>query len=113
MFLINATNWQTRDLKKFLIRCLKYRGVVYQSYTVAFRNHMLWCIGGYAQIGKPCFTILLPAYLDGEMDRRDLAQTIIHELDHTLGLEHIDMIEPSCLDIPRVDDLKIRVKKCR
>jgi len=87
---INETHWHTWDLRKFILAGLRERGCESRDFTATIkyaRSRTL--INGEAELGSPFVTLWLPR---GRLNYLDLAQTLLHEIDHTLGLDHDVMI---------------------
>ncbi len=111
----NETHWNTRDLRKLFLRCIKERGVygkwwLYQL-VISYSRSGGW-IGGRGRYDFPWVRILLPGstHLGGPIFSGlqeagsahivRLAQVMIHEIDHNLNLHHEDMCSSWTLDVP-------------
>lgn len=127
MKIINETEYKTSQLKKILKYCLKLSGMTGQYLTVkvvvARQNRY---VGGYAFYGKGdyshgtiCLKIPDSQHL---IMSNDVANTFLHELAHTRGISHKDMIEPEIEDfgletlekrLPKPEKIKIPLPEQR
>ena len=94
----NDTTFRTDDLKLLVRYALRERGVADRLYWVRVHwNRRRWtAIGGWGSYHVPHFRLTIPYWMRG----RDLApeeiellcKVALHEIDHTLGLRHGEMI---------------------
>lgn len=98
MQIINDTCYQTHDLRRYIVRCLKNERKAEKKYLrVTFkhrRNHEHGrrkdtSCSGWAYLGGQIMQVTIPR--PDKLDRVDLAHTIAHELGHIAGLTHADM----------------------
>jgi hypothetical protein len=131
LVLVNRTRYDTRDLRRLTILCLKERGAYAgRRYRVTWVPARGAWPHGLAWIGRPFVRMMLPAARveavgDGgrravglaALDRRTierLAQVLLHEIDHTLGLNHREML--NCYSLPvwfLPADIRVRPKGSR
>jgi hypothetical protein len=88
----NKTHWRTRDLRRFMLRCMKQEGLARAEVTVTYNRQVRGACSGRAWLHSPYARIMVPSQ---EIDRADLAQTIAHEFGHCMGLTHADMRDDS------------------
>jgi len=99
----NQTCWDTRALRKIILRGIKAEAGEKEysiqnrwSVTVKYlpKHSLRYAVGGYAWLGSTVFAIKLP-HPEGRHIRdftvKRLAQVITHEVHHCLGLTHKDM----------------------
>lgn len=94
----NKTGWSTVDLRKALTRILRSVGATGTwNVRVADRRH---CgasgSSGYAYYNSNGFTVRLPKAKDGDLtlhDLEDFACVAVHEMEHSLGLQHHEMLD--------------------
>ena len=107
MRLLNLTDRSSKDLTKLLKAGLESKGADHRDYIVHVsysKKNMIWGYAFYGRMitvycngkkincnGKKFFRITLPK--NKEINMKELAQTIEHEIDHTLGLRHGDMLK--------------------
>lgn len=98
----NKTNWSTKDLRRFFLAGMKAKGIdTRREIRVRYGNHGGWAVIGGDHVN--CYGITVQITLpgpsavaekgDGAIDYLKLAQVLEHELDHTLGLNHKDMLD--------------------
>lgn len=123
MKLQNKSIWNTGDLRKFLAVCFEQVGVEHTGYIVEIvnRNNGKYWIRGLASYTQKCVKLFLPisheySGSDGKTEYRDitelnlkeLAQVTLHEIDHTRGLHHKDMIKYRDIECEWSKDYRIK-----
>ncbi len=95
LVLQNKTEWSTRDLRKFLIAGMQAKGVHHRVVEVIHGRQNAH--HGIAWVNTDHLRLSLPgpsAVKHGaKVDYLKLAQVFEHEIDHTLGLTHKDMLD--------------------
>lgn len=130
MKLTNKSKWDTRDLRKIVLKCIRIEGcrkdLIVKMSTL--RKDTEGYVRGEAQFNGRLIRIRLkapseiryrPAYHHvaymGELLLRslktELAQVILHEIQHIRGNEHRDMIESWDLKVDWVLEFELRPKK--
>lgn len=101
----NTTNWNTEDLIELFETAMDYRGVTDdQVNKVHFRQ---WQTGSrragvtkHRTFEENVNINLREPAVWGDFPTTSVTQTILHELDHVLGLSHKDMPDSSELSVP-------------
>jgi hypothetical protein len=85
----NKTRWSTYDLRGFFLAAMKERGIDTLTVEVVYGrgDH----VGGRGSYHLPWIKLMIPS--GPEINMRQLAQVTLHEIDHTLGLDHKDMVD--------------------
>jgi len=98
--LVNKTAWSSRDLRRFLLAGMRARGVEERTVIITYgkwdAHHGLgWYRYPQLQLSLPGPAAIARALAKGEEPIRylELAQVLEHEIDHTLGLGHREMID--------------------
>lgn len=96
----NETVLPTAGLKALVARAIQERGaegildrIVFWQTRRQELESCAWCDDG-------CIEVFLPKDFHLVPDWKSLSQQLVHELDHLLGLDHIDMHEWWDLDVP-------------
>lgn len=123
MRLNNRSIYYSPDLRAFFRAGLEWRGLsspeikryFIDVYTFVPRRRPKkkteWrSAHGVALIGYPSLVMRLSAYPD-RLNLIEVAQVFIHEVDHTLGLNHREMADWWKMEMPWLGDLKIRTKE--
>ena len=131
MKISNKTEWDTRDLRTYFLRGLKAKGAdprkyrIYVHYSKAGgrapakrRGGKIegWVdengisMHGWARLNLPIITMFTPR---GEFDLDYFGRVFEHEIDHTLGLHHKDMIDIRKMNPLWVKGLSIQKKKTK
>lgn len=128
MRLINKSRWDTGDLLKFLRECFKRAGSDIRDYTIEIGNTSSSGIRGLGSYTRCWLKLRIPKQskvsiigLNGTaaIEFRDavntveLAQVAIHEVGHTQGLHHRDMISYKEIDASWAKDSVIRPKQLK
>ncbi len=112
MRLINKTNHNSKEMKEFLQKTLKHEGVKHSEYVIHLVNRRggyfnLSGIRGYAYLSKihwEKFKIKGKYYikmkLPCKLDFTHFYQVLAHEIAHTRGLRHSEMINYKQLEVP-------------
>ncbi len=111
----NDTRWNTTDLRRLFAKGLRSMEVktprnVYVRYRRDLNPHSTW-VGGRAWLNSSRIEIYLPRpeRVDGRLDITDLAQTWVHEVQHTQGFRHRDMVCSSKLRVPWSAGMGVRL----
>lgn len=98
--LVNKTAWSSRDLRQFLLAGMRAKGVEDRTVIVTYgkwdaHNGLGWYRYPQLQLSLPGPTAIARALAKGEEPIRylELAQVLEHEIDHTLGLGHREMMD--------------------
>jgi hypothetical protein len=107
MKLRNLTKWSTDELRELIAATFKAAGVSHAGYLVEVRNTRrgLAHFSGLAWVGRPHLRMCVPATqvrVDKEIagvewrpydfEAVDFVQVLTHEILHTLGLRHREML---------------------
>jgi hypothetical protein len=108
MRIVNKTKWCTEDLRRVFVKCCEVRGVDQSRYVVevvSARGRALHGLGSYT---RPWVRMKVPPKFERfgavgevvevldhlpEWAMESLAKIFLHEVDHTLGLQHRDMAD--------------------
>ena len=127
MKVINDTGWDTRDLRKLFYRGLQNEGVNPQPYRITVRMARGTRVTGFGNYTRPCICLFIPKVLvalneeaeDIPMPQplvEELCQIFIHEVGHTQGLRHREMMAIEDIDVSKwTDAMKFTVRRsqCR
>ncbi len=123
----NQTRWDTRDLRRFILAALRHKGAGDRHVSIGYGKH--GDVGGWGSYPdnrreasdrrRGCregatMRLTLPgpgwvaAHERDPIDLRQLAQLLEHEIDHTLGLTHDDMLDWWTLEPTWHKDLIVR-----
>lgn len=119
MKLTNQTQWSTADLKRFLVAGLRAKGADVERMRITIytskRGGPLG-VGGYAwydshrlKLGAPKVEFATEGRMTAEQLLR-MAQVLEHEIDHTFGLRHGEMLPSTQLRPTWQEGLEIRVQ---
>lgn len=109
----NETKWSSRDLRRFILAGMRHKGCGDRTVTVVYGKGSAlrgwgeyptyWGVGGkrvshegrriQLTLPGPSFTSQMAELGLEPINYLTLAQVLEHEIDHTLGLEHKDMID--------------------
>ena len=93
--LYNRTDYSTVDLRRIMSTAISEIGditrVWYVTVGYRYKKEIDDC-DGWAYIDTGRFHIDLP-YKSKDLNMKELCQVIQHEIDHCLGLEHVEMVE--------------------
>lgn len=101
IILRNSTAYDGRIIRRWLHAAIEERGVEHLTCEVLYSrqgDHR-----GYGYLGIPHIKLLVPR--DGNVSRVRVAQILLHEIDHTLGLRHREMRSSRHLDFAWSDSL--------
>ena len=115
----NKTEWRKDDLRKLIYAGLKAEGPgdrpyrVYVEYTRQSRG-----CSGYAYLNSGDITMRLPRpewieVVDGKAPEKivhNFARVLVHEIGHTMGLKHEDMVKSHTIETPWADGLQLRAQ---
>lgn len=120
MKLENETEWDTRSIVDFVKRGLRAKGAdVTRMRVRIYTTKRGRDVGGYAYFNSHTFRIGLPKVahaVDGRMPPdliRRFAQVLEHEVDHTFGLRHGQMMDSRDLEVPWSEGLIVVVGKVK
>lgn len=109
----NRTNWNTDDLARFFKKACRVKRC--KRRVVHIRYGKGRALNGWGELPGTHIQITLPGpeYVQRRGEKRaidylELAQTVEHELDHTLGKEHYEMPDLFSLRPKWQKGLKIR-----
>lgn len=101
----NETDYETRDLRKIFLECMKREGVQRCNLTVRYSRCDL--VHGSAYYNSTRVNMFLPKKNPNIIGT---AQVFIHELGHNRGLKHREMVELSKIDCSWIMGFKIDKK---
>jgi len=132
--LINKTKWNTKDLRKLIIKVLEHEGlskkrtieIVYSKQ----RKYYLPKYTGIASLYRNWLRIRVPKPIvkhwkmsnDGKIieteieykfDVQKFTKILIHELSHNQGLIHKEMLKLNDIDVSFIENYKVGVKNER
>ena len=108
--LINKTSWDTRDLRRLVLKCLEHRGWdknrEHRTEIVSARRPF---VSGWAYYNRPFVRMKVPNGRSYSYDRSEVfdcfntksfVKVLLHEIDHNLGLHHKEMADSDKLPLP-------------
>ena len=105
---INKTGLRGDDLIHFTYAGVTARGAQGVVSVVEYRTSPSFRTTGLCWPLERRILLLIPRGFNPAVDLPEVAQVFTHELDHALGLDHIDMKDWWTLDVPWVKGLQLR-----
>lgn len=105
---INKTSLRGDDLLRFIRAGVKARGAQGTVEEIEVRESTSFRTTGLCWPEERRILLMVPRGFEAARDAEELGQVLEHEIDHALGLDHVDMQDWWTLPVPWVEGLKLR-----
>jgi len=112
--LVNKTPFRGDDLRRFTLAAIRARGAEGAVKMIEYRISPSHRATGLTYCEESRIIMNFPRGYNArayEDDLTEVAQILIHEIDHVLGLDHKDMRRLDDLEVPWIQGVRLRRRK--